>query len=702
MAMMEYQERAVVRVSAIFALKVLSQTQGMRFSGEEAIEDDEHEPVCIVRLGERANITLAALDATYAKLVNLSSPFIVLLADGTYRTVLSISKSHAEVRRIDRPSAHVVTRAAFEDRWSGKAFVATGVDGSVAKVSWSGLLLEQLTKYQTPIVHAAIISGLVHCLALCTPITVLLVIDKVINHNGLDTLDVLVAGLVVVCVFEFVLSLVRESIVRHVAIQIDVELGSRLYSHVTGLPLAWFVSKGAGEVAATFSDLGRVKDFLAVHSAAVVMDVGFALAFLVVLYVMHSGLALIVAISLPVYALVAVLTAAVQRRRVEERERRSSANHTRLVETLTGIESVKSMGLERDFRERWNRELSEYAVAAERTHRTASLSGQGMELVNRLSVAAILWFGTNAVVGGEMTLGQFIAFNLIAMRLSAPILRVTHYWRGFQQIRYAAERINRILEVEQERNGSTAPAGRSVEFRDVSFRYPGAAGDTVSHLDFVIPENAVVGLVGKSGSGKSTILRLAQGLHLPNAGVLRLGGVDVREVDRAVWRRRMGVMVQDDVLFARSVAENIAVGDPSMSWERIVRAARLAGAHGFVVDMPRGYNTLGGERGCTLSGGQRQRLVLARALAGDPDLLLLDEPTAALDSESEVRFRECLTEIAENRTVVVSTHRLRLLRDADVIVVVDSGRIVEIGQHGELMSGGGVYARLAGQEHALL
>ena len=383
---------------------------------------------------------------------------------------------------------------------------------------------------------------------------------------------------------------------------------------------------------------------------------------------MHSELTVIVAISLPIYAAISIFGMSIQRVRVADRERRSANNHARLVETLIGMECVKSLGLEKEFRGRWNRELAEYGGAAEDAHRTATWTTQALELVNRVTIAAVLWFGTNLVISAGMTLGQFIAFNLIWMRLSAPVLRVARFWREFEQARYAAERIGRILQVKPEVNGTILAGKGPIEFQDVSFRYPGIGRNTLSGLKFTLPKNGLVGLVGKSGSGKSTILRLIQGLYVPNDGVLRVGGVDIRDVDKPEWRKRIGVMLQDDILFAGTIAENISIQNKLMSWDRVIRVAKIAGAHEFIVELPRGYNTVIGERGSTLSGGQRQRLILARCLATDPELLLLDEPTAALDQESEFRFRKCLRLIMENRTVIVSTHRLCLLRDADIIL----------------------------------
>ena len=271
-----------IQESAIFALTMLAQLMGIRCPRKEFLVQNGNAEFGIKHVAERFNIELSPLDITYSQLVDLKPPFIVLLDDGSYGIVLAISSNHVEVRRSEFSAEHVVRRSAFEEKWSGKVYVVGTIPHQLdTKMSWTKGVMRHFTKYRTPILQVAVVSGFVHSLSLCTPIVVLLIIDKVISHNGFDTLDVLVTGLVAVGIFEFILSVVREGILRQIAIQTDVELGSQLYAHVTALPLSWFVTISAGEIAAKFSSIGRIRDFLSLHTIAVALDVVFALGYLV-------------------------------------------------------------------------------------------------------------------------------------------------------------------------------------------------------------------------------------------------------------------------------------------------------------------------------------------------------------------------------------------------------------------------------------
>ena len=404
--------------------------------------------------------------------------------------------------------------------------------------------------------------------------------------------------------------------------------------------------------------------------------------------------------SIPFYVLISIGITPGLRRRVEEKFRRGAANQAFLVEAIAGVETLKSMSVEPQMRQRWEEQLAGYARASFRTVVLGMFGSQSVQLVSKLVTALTLWLGAHLVIAGELSVGQLIAFNMLAGQVSGPILRLAQLWQDFQQMRISVERLGDVLNTPVEPGLSagcpTLPSVRGrIRFERVTFRYRPDAPEVLRDVTLDIRPGEVVGIVGRSGSGKSTLTRLLQRLYVPAHGKVLVDGVDLAVTDPSWLRRQVGVVLQENLLFQRSVRDNIALANPAMAVERVIAAARLAGAHEFILELPRGYDTVLEERGGNLSGGQRQRIAIARALATDPRILVLDEATSALDYEAERKLRENMSGIANGRTVLVVAHRLSTVRHADRIVVVDQGRIAEQGNHRELLARStGIYAQL--------
>ncbi|MEN3380632.1 MAG: ATP-binding cassette, subfamily bacterial HlyB/CyaB, partial [Hyphomicrobiales bacterium] len=407
----------------------------------------------------------------------------------------------------------------------------------------------------------------------------------------------------------------------------------------------------------------------------------------------------VVLASFPFYIAISAGATPIFRNRLDRKFERGAENQAFLVESVTGVETLKAMAVEPQMQRRWEEQLAGYVAASFQVLSLGNVASQGVQLVSKLNTAAVLFFGATLVINGSLTVGELVAFNMLAGRVSGPVLRLAQVWQDFHQARLSIQRLGDILNTVPEPAYSPGraalPAVRGeVAFEHVRFRYRLDGPEVLQDVGLSIPAGQVVGIVGSSGSGKSTLAKLVQRLYIPEGGRVLVDGIDLAAVDPSWLRRQVGVVLQENVLFNRSVRDNIALADPAMPMEHVVAAAKLAGAHEFILELPEGYDTVVGERGSSLSGGQRQRVAIARALTTNPRILIFDEATSALDYESERIIQQNMKEITAGRTVLIIAHRLSTVRMADRIITVERGRIVEDGSHDQLVRTGGRYATL--------
>ncbi|RUX49925.1 type I secretion system permease/ATPase, partial [Mesorhizobium sp. M4A.F.Ca.ET.050.02.1.1] len=460
-----------------------------------------------------------------------------------------------------------------------------------------------------------------------------------------------------------------------------------------------FQTRRVGDSVARVRELENIRQFLTSSALTLVIDLVFTVVFLAVMFYYTTSLTLIVLASFPFYIGISAGAAPLFRRRLDEKFDRGSENQAFLVETVTGVETLKAMAVEPQMQRRWEEQLAAYVTASFRVLSLNNTASQAVQLINKLVVAATLYFGAKLVIGGDLTVGELVAFNMLASRVSMPVLRLAQIWQDFHQARLSIDRLGDILNTIPEPSlnpgRATLPAIRGqVTFEHATFRYRVDGPEVLHDVSFSVEPGQVIGIVGSSGSGKSTIAKLIQRLYVPESGRVLVDGVDLAMVDLTWLRRQIGVVLQENVLFNRSIRENIALADPAMPMERVVAAASLAGAHDFILELPEGYDTIVGERGSSLSGGQRQRVAIARALITDPRILILDEATSALDYESERAIQQNMTRISAGRTVFVIAHRLSTVRHANRIITIEHGRIVEDGTHDDLIRSNGRYANL--------
>jgi ATP-binding cassette, subfamily B, bacterial HlyB/CyaB len=510
---------------------------------------------------------------------------------------------------------------------------------------------------------------------------------------------VLVIGLITLSAFETILAILRTYLFAHTTNRIDVELGARLFRHLLALPIAYFRVRRVGDSVARVRELENIRNFLTSSALTLVIDLFFTVVFLAVMFLYSPLLSFIVLGSFPFYIGISALATPLFRRRLDEKFQRGAENQAFLVESVTAVETLKAMAVEPQMQRRWEEQLAGYVAASFRVLRLGNTASNLVQLVNKLVTAGILYFGAKLVISGELTVGELVAFNILAGRVSAPVLRIAQIWQDFHQARLSVARLGDILNAPAEPTlnptRAALPAIRGeIAFEHVSFRYRVDGPEVLHDVTFKIAAGQMIGMVGPSGSGKSTLAKLIQRLYVPESGRVVVDGADLAMVDPAWLRRQIGVVLQENILFNRSIRDNIALADPAFPIERIIMAAKLAGAHDFILELPEGYDTVVGERGDSLSGGQRQRVAIARALITDPRILIFDEATSALDYESERVIQQNMKEIAKARTVIIVAHRLSTVRGTDRIITIDRGRLVEDGTHDELIRTGGSYANL--------
>jgi len=655
----------------------------------------------MLRCAKAMGLKARERSVTWERLPAVPLPAIACQRDGGFLLLARAGEEKVLVQRPQAARPELMSKAQFETACDGRIVLMTRRTGLTDfsrrfDVTW---FLGAIHKYRYHLTDVVIASFFLQLFALISPLFFQVVIDKVLVHRSLSTLDVLVIGLVTISVFETVLGILRTYLFSHTTNRIDVELGARLFRHLTALPIAYFRARRVGDSVARVRELENIRNFLTSSALTLVIDLFFTFVFLAVMFVYSPLLSFVVLSAFPFYFGISAWATPLFRSRLDEKFRRGAENQAFLVESITGVETLKAMAVEPQMQQRWEEQLAGYVSASFRVLQLGNTASQTIQLVSKLVTAAVLYFGAKLVIDNDLTVGELVAFNMLAGRVSAPVLRLAQVYQDFHQAKLSIARLGDILNTPPEPAFSSSraplPAIRGeVEFDHVTFRYRVDGPEILRGVNFCITAGQVVGVVGPSGSGKSTLTKLVQRLYTPESGRVLVDGVDLAAVDASWLRRQIGVVLQENFLFNRSIRDNIALADPAFPIERVVAAAKLAGAHDFILELPEGYDTIVGERGDSLSGGQRQRIAIARALITNPRILIFDEATSALDYESERIIQDNMSEIAKGRTVVIVAHRLSTVRRTDRIITIDRGQLVEDGTHDELIRTGGRYANL--------
>ena len=649
------------------------------------------------QLGLKASLTRTNLD----RLSQTPLPAIAADQAGGFFIIARIDDGKALIHDPQAQRPEVLSFEDLQARWTGELILIrseASLAGELSKFDFTWFI-PAIVKYRKLLGEVLLVSFVLQIFALITPLFFQVVMDKVLVHRGLTTLDVIAIGLLGIMLFETVLSGLRSYVFAHTASRIDVELGSGLFRHLVTLPLAYFESRRVGDAVARVRELEDMRSLLTGKCITLILDVLFSVVFIAVMFMYSGWLTLVVVLSLPLYFLISLVITPVLRARLNESFTRGAENQAFLVETVNGIDTLKSMAVEPQITRKWDNQLAGYVAAGFKTQTLSTLANESVGLVGKLVTVATLWLGARLVIEGQLSVGQLIAFNMLAGRVSQPIMRLAQLWTSFQQTGVSVQRLGDILntrtELSQSSRSALPPLKGQIEFDQVQFRYRPDGSEVLRGISLTIGAGEVIGVVGRSGSGKSTLTRLLQRLYTPERGRVLVDGMDLALADVSSLRRQIGVVLQDNMLFARSIRENIALTDPGAPIEAVMQAAKLAGAHEFILELPEGYDTVVGEHGASLSGGQRQRIAIARALIGNPRILIFDEATSALDYESERIIQHNMQDICKGRTVIIIAHRLSAVRDANRILVMDRGQIVEQGTHAELLAHqAGHYSRL--------
>lgn len=655
----------------------------------------------LLRTAKKLGFKAKKVSTSWSRLSKVNLPAIAVHKEGHF---FIIAKSNEEKVLIQDPLEKrplELTREILESSWSGELILLThreSVVGDQRKFDFSWFI-PAMVKYRKLLGEVLLASFFLQLFALITPLFFQVVIDKVLVHRGLTTLDVLAIGLLVVSVFEVVLGGLRTYLFSHTTNRIDVELGAGLFQHLAALPLSYFENRRVGDSVARVRELENIRNFLTGSTVTVVIDFFFTFVFFGVMYYYSPTLTYVVLGTIPFYVALSVFITPILRRRLDEKFQRGAENQAFLVESITGVETIKTLAVEPQMHHKWEGQLSEYVRSAFKASNLGNIAGQVAQFINKVMILLILWIGARAVINGELTVGQLVAFNMLAGRVSKPILRIVQLWQDFQQAGISVQRLGDILNTRPEPqynpNRSSLPDLQgNVRMEHVNFRYRPDTSLVLQDINIDIHAGELIGIVGRSGSGKSTLTKLIQRMYVPEAGRVLVDGVDLALIEPMWLRRNVGVVLQENYLFNRTVRENVALADPGIDIQDVINAAKVSGAHEFVLELSEGYDTMVGEHGCNLSGGQRQRIAIARALITNPKILIFDEATSALDYESERIIQENMASICKDRTVFIIAHRLSSVRQADRIIVIEKGVIEEQGSHDELMQKDGLYAYL--------
>lgn len=680
---------------ALTALKIIAHFHGIAINSEDIAHQYVHDHAMTVEdwllaaksLGLKAKLSKQKID----RLSLLALPALVWREDGQHFVLAKIDGDRYLIQDLELGKPVILSKEEFSLRYSGQVILVASrasILGQLAKFDFTWFI-PAVIKYRRIFLEVLGVSVVIQLFALITPMFFQVVMDKVLVHRGFSTLDVITIALLVVTVFDVILGGLRTYIFAHTTSRIDVELGARLFRHLLSLPIAYFESRRVGDTVARVRELEQIRNFLTGQALTSVLDLCFSFIFLLVMWFYSGWLTLVVLISLPCYAFWSATISPILRTRLNDKFARNADNQSFLVESVTAIGTIKAMAVEPQMTRRWDQQLAAYVSSGFRVARLATVGQQGVQLIQKLVTVITLWLGAHLVINGKLTVGQLIAFNMLAGQVAAPVIRLAQLWQDFQQVGISVARLGDILNTPTENPTSRMALPNikgQIDFEKISFRYRPDGAEILRDLNLTIKAGEILGIVGRSGSGKSTLTKLVQRLYVPERGRVLVDGNDLALADPSWLRRQIGVVLQENVLLNQSIRANIALADPGMALEKIMYAAKMAGAHDFIMELPEGYDTLVGEQGSGLSGGQKQRIAIARALVGNPRILIFDEATSALDYESERAIMQNMQAICKGRTVLIIAHRLSTVRMADRIIAMDKGVIVEEGTHQALLA----------------
>ena len=527
-----------------------------------------------------------------------------------------------------------------------------------------------------------------------------------LENQCMQRLQILGFALIVVTILGGFLGGLRTFLFAETTNKIDTRLGAEVIDHLLRLPLNYFDKRPVGELGSRVSELEKIRNFLTGQALTTILDASFSLIYIVVMVLYSWKLTFIALAVIPIQTIITLLGSPLLRRQIREVAKQNASTQSHLVEVLTGVQTVKAQNIETVSRWKWQNLYTKYiSKTFEKVITTTALS-QLSSVLQQLSQLMVLWIGAELVLAGNLTLGQLIAFRIISGYVTQPILRLSTIWQNIQELKVSFERLADIIDTPEESNESDKnniglPEIKGhIQFENVSFSFQKHTKDVLRQVNFTVEQGKFIGIAGESGSGKSTLMKLLSRLYDASKGRILIDGYDINKVELYSLRRQIGIVPQDPLLFSGTVSQNIAITNPDIGSDEIVKAAKIANAHEFIMELPQGYSTFVGERGSSLSGGQKQRIAIARTILNNPKLIIMDEATSALDYQTENKVCENLRQSCKGSTVFFITHRLNTIRNSDAIIMMDKGCIDEIGNHQNLIAKEGRYYALFRQQES--
>ncbi|MEY4736777.1 MAG: hypothetical protein RL302_1096 [Pseudomonadota bacterium] len=703
--------------STVQCIAAVAQHHRLPVNPERLIEDyalvnEEPSPATVLRIATDLGLKARHDKLTWDSLLAQGGvfPLIARMGDGNAVIVMGANAAEGGQVAVLNPLADTATevlmigREKFCAHWQGDVFLlkrqySLPDQGQPFGLRW---FIPEILKQKAALRDIAIAALAMHLLALASPMFFQLVIDKVLVHQSMATLWVLGIGIVIALVFDSLFSFLRQMLTLSATNKIDMRLTRRTFAHLLSLPIDYFETTTAGVITRHMQQVEKIRGFLTGRMFFTVLDTTSLFIFLPILFTYSAKLAMItLAFTLAIALIVAAMVPTFQRR-LKDLYQAEGERQSMMVETIHGMRTVKALAIEPAQRRMWDQRSAQSINMHFRVGQLAITGNAVTDLLGKLLPVVIIVVGAQDVFNQTMTVGALIGFQMITGRVIAPLIAIVGLVNEYQEtalsVKMMGEVMNRPSEGRASAGGLRPDLVGEISFDEVTFRYPGASQAALDRASFTIQAGSLVGIVGRSGSGKSTLTKLIQGLYGVQEGIVRFDRTDAREIELAHLRRQIGVVLQENFLFRGTVRDNIAMAKPESTFEDIVAASEAAGAAEFIERLPQGYNTMLEENASNLSGGQKQRLSIARALLTKPRILILDEAASALDPESEAIFMRNLSRIAVGRTVVMISHRLSTLVNANAILVMQQGKLVDSGRHEELVARCETYQTLWNQQ----
>lgn len=636
-------------------------------------------------------------------------PAITQMADGSYVNIIMINDAVVYLVdiRLSKPIALPMKR--FLEAWNGDILTfQTGFNWAYFKKKYNlNFFLQVMEKYKQQLSEVLLACFFLQFMGIGMPLITQVIIDKVIGNGGYSTLTVIGISMVIFFTIQAVLTGLKTYVLNHTAVKLDAILGTKLFRHLISIPLPYYQNRRVGETLTRVNMMNGVREFLTGSGLTAILDVFFSVVFLAFMLWYSVPLTLIVLVVIPLYFVENVWAVPIYKKKVMAMANANIANQSFMVESMTNIETIKALAIEPQFNKKWEKLLAHFVCKAFDNVKFGLVMTGCSSTIQMISTLCIMWYGGHMVMDGEFTLGQLIAFQMIAAQALTPLAKLFGMWPQIQMTVLGLEMLGDILNtaiepvlIDSIGKRANRLSGK-IELRDVKFRYRIDTPFVLNGINLKIESGQKIGIVGRSGSGKSTLTNVVQFMYQPEDGDILFDGLTVREINIGWLRSQIGVVMQENYLFDSSIRDNIAVNKPNAKMDEVIAAAKMAGAHEFILELKEGYDTKVGERGSSLSGGQRQRIAIARALMDNPPILIFDEATSALDYESERTIMQNMDQIGANRTMLIIAHRLSTVRRCDRIIVVDKGQIIEDGSHDELMAAQGAYYSLYNQQEGV-